>query len=179
MTSTPKQQTVMPITVRGPGACDQAVETASTGWSLAHAARPVPAIICGCLCLVAFDRKRGARGDHSASPEPAWRYVDPSEFVAPIAANRSARILVVTDPADQTSPVEWQMIFVRKLRHPGREVDQFFVQALDDHRHDVSGYSLLAVSECLRGSPTPEITRKLAAYVQTMLARAAQAKAGQ
>ena len=71
------------------------------------------------------------------------------------------------------------MIFVRKLRQAGREVDQFFVQALDEHRHDVSIYSLLAVSECRRGLPTPEISKKLAAHVQMMLARAAQARAVQ
>ena len=113
------------------------------------------------------------------SPDPARRYLDPSEFIAAIAANRSARILVVTDPADQTVPVQWQISFVRQLRRTGREIDQFFVQALDVRRHDVSAYSLLAVSECLRGSPTPDIGRKLAAHVQTMLARAAQARAVQ
>ena len=37
------------------------------------------------------------------SPDPARRYVDPSELVGVIAANRSARILVVTDPADQNT----------------------------------------------------------------------------
>jgi dienelactone hydrolase len=108
--------------------------------------------------------------------DPARRHVDPSEFAAAIAANRSARILVITDPADQTVPIERQITFVRELRRAGREVDQFFVQAADVHRHDVSAYSLLAVSECARRSPTPEIARKLAAYVQTMLARAAQAQ---
>ena len=110
-------------------------------------------------------------------PDLARRYVDPSELAGAIAANRSARILVVTDPADQIARVEWQNTFVRKLRQAGREVDQFFVQAPDNHRHDVSAYSLLAVSECLRGTPTPEISRKLAAYAETMLARAAQARA--
>jgi hypothetical protein len=114
------------------------------------------------------------------SPVPARRYVDPSELVSTIAANRSARVFVVTDPADQKAPLEWQMIFVRKLRQAGGAVDQFFVEAPDDKRHQVGTYSLLAVSGCVRGMPTLEISRKLdayAAHIRTTRARA-QAQAG-
>jgi pimeloyl-ACP methyl ester carboxylesterase len=111
--------------------------------------------------------------------DPARRLLDPAEFVAALAFNRAARMLVITDPLDQTVSAERQNSFVRKLRQAGGAVDQFFVQAGDPQQHDVSAYSLLAVSECVRRAPTPEIARKLAAYFQTLLARDARARAGQ
>jgi hypothetical protein len=98
------------------------------------------------------------------SRELPRQYVDPSELVSPIAANRSARIFVVTDPADHRVPLEWQMMFVRKLRQAGGAVDQFFVEAPDEQRHNVANHSLLAVAGCVRAAPTLEISGSLDAY---------------
>jgi hypothetical protein len=112
------------------------------------------------------------------SQDPALHYADPSDVVAAIARNRAARILVVTDPADENVLVERQMTFVRKLRQAGGQVDQFFVQATDREHHGVSAYSTLVIAECVRGAPTAAISRKLAAHVQDVLARAQPTSSG-
>jgi hypothetical protein len=104
--------------------------------------------------------------DDNRSPNPAFHFADPSEVVTEIARNRAARILVVTDPADETVLFERQVKFVRKLRQVGGQVDQFFVEATDSHHHGVTPYSTLVVAECAHGMPTAAISRKLAAYVQ-------------
>ena len=110
--------------------------------------------------------------DNNESSDPALHYADPSDVVISIARNRATRMLVVTDPADENVLVERQMTFVRKLRQAGGQVDQFFVQATDPEHHGVSAYSTLVVAECVRGAPTAAISRKLAAHVQDVLARA-------
>lgn len=116
--------------------------------------------------------------NENQSADPAVHYADPSEVIPAIVANRHARLLVVTDPADENVLVERQMAFVRKVRQAGGQVDQFFVQATDREHHGVVSYSILVASECVHRTPTAEISLKLAAYVQRVLARASQAPNG-
>ena len=113
--------------------------------------------------------------DGRRSTDPAQHFADPSEVVAAIARNQAARVLVVTDPADQRVHADRQARFVSKLRAAGGEVDQFFVQATDRERHGVTPYSVLAAAECVRGATTAEIARKLADYEQRRVAQAQSA----
>jgi len=104
--------------------------------------------------------------------ERMLHFVDPSQAVQAIADKRSARLLVVTDPADEQVGAEQQFTFVRRLRQAGGRVEQFFVSATDPKHHDAAPYSIVAVSECVRGSGTADIASRLQAQAQRMLARA-------
>jgi hypothetical protein len=97
-----------------------------------------------------------------SSTEPALRYFNVSDFVSAIARNRATRVLVVTDPADERVSAEQQIGFVRKLRHAGGQVEQFFVHAPDPLHHGVSRYASLAAAECIRGADNQDISIKLA-----------------
>src|SRR5205085_2788166 len=57
-----------------------------------------------------------------------------------------------------------------KQRH-GYQVDHLFVQARDQNRHCVSVYAHMAVAECVRGTPTAEISLKLATAAAKRAAR--------
>ena len=104
--------------------------------------------------------------------EPALQYPDPTNAIPAIAQNRSARILVVTDPADQRVPIERQSTFVRNLREAGGRVEQFFVQASDPDHHGVVGQASVVAAGCVRGASDRVISLKLGAYQQTVLAHA-------
>ena len=104
--------------------------------------------------------------------DPALQYPDPTNAVPAIAQNRSTRILVVTDPADQRVPIERQSTFVRNLREAGGRVEQFFVQSTDPEHHGVVGFASVAAAGCVRGASDQVISLKLGAYQQTVLAHA-------
>jgi hypothetical protein len=105
-------------------------------------------------------------------PDPALGYFNVGDSVAAIARNRAARVLVVTDPADERVFVEQQISFVRKLRHAGGQAEQFFVQATDPLHHGVYRYASLVAAECVRGASNQEISLKLAQTIERTLARA-------
>ena len=110
--------------------------------------------------------------------DPALHMAEATAMIPAIARNRAARLLLVTDPADHYVQIEQQLPFVRSLRQAGGRVDQLFVQAVDPTHHFVTSYAMLAVAECVHGTPTADIAVKLTAFQQTLLARAAaQAKA--
>src|SRR5262249_33096055 len=83
------------------------------------------------------------------SADPALNTVDPSAMIPAIARNHAARLLLVTDPADQTVTIEAQIPFVRSLRQAGGRVDQLFVQSTDPKHHGVVAYAGRAVPHYL------------------------------
>ena len=117
-------------------------------------------------CAVSGSGPLDDQANHS-SPDPAKRYFNVADFASVIARNRNVRILLVTDPADQTVPAEQQTGFVRKLRRAGGQAEQFFVRASDPRHHGVSRYARLAAAECMRGADTREISIKLAQAERT------------
>jgi hypothetical protein len=113
------------------------------------------------VCAVPGSGPLDAKVDRT-SPDPALRYFNVSDSVTMIALNRAARVLVVTDPADQRVLAKEQTGFVHKLRRAGGRVEQFFVNASDPLHHGVSRYARLAAAECIRGAEDGEISVKLA-----------------
>jgi PAN domain len=104
----------------------------------------------------------GIKVEKGTSADPARQVFDVTEDVAVIARNRTARILVVTDPEDSIVRVEHQTPFVDKLRAAGRQVDQFFVHADDPGHHDTAGLAAMVVRDCVRGASRDEIAAHLA-----------------
>jgi hypothetical protein len=121
-----------------------------------------------------------APGAVSKAPDPALQYFDSSAHVATIAQNRSARILVVTDPQDTVVKIGNQLPFVEKLRKAGGQVDQFMVEATDDEHHLTTPHAELVMTDCLRGASHDEIVADLAKLDASLLAAktTAEAKAG-
>jgi hypothetical protein len=102
--------------------------------------------------------------------EPWLEHFNPASELAAIARNRASRIMVVTDPADKKVSARNQTAFVRMLEQTGRPIEQFMVQATDENRHGVVAYSRLALSGCLRGASTEEVTREVDKLVQRRVA---------
>jgi pimeloyl-ACP methyl ester carboxylesterase len=98
----------------------------------------------------------------TGSKDPAHNLFDTTEHVAQVAQNRAARLYVVSDKADKRVPLSHQSAFVDKLRHAGRQVPQFFVEATDDLRHGVLLYTQLVAAGCILDRPDDEIGRALA-----------------
>jgi hypothetical protein len=118
-----------------------------------------------------------ARLDILKAPDPAFQVFNPIDAVGKIARNRSARILVVTDPRDKVVPIEIQLPFVEKLRQAGGLVEEFFVDASgDDDHHFTTPYALLVIRDCIRGAGNDEIAVDLAGLVAKRLVAALDAK---
>jgi hypothetical protein len=95
---------------------------------------------------------------HATSKDPARTLFDPVEFFPSIARNNSVRFRVVTDAADQISPVKQQTEFVIKLRHAGHDAPQYFVTATDPNHHGVVAYTELVAAGCILGKSESDIT---------------------
>ena len=104
--------------------------------------------------------------------DSALEHYNPSSEIAAIKHNQLARILVVTDPADKKVSAQAQTNFVQLLQQAGRQVDQFIVEATDENRHGVVGYSRIVLSGCLRSASTEEIGQQVARAVQQRVAAA-------
>ncbi len=104
--------------------------------------------------------------------DQALENFNPLNELAAIKHNQSARIMVVTDPADKKVSGKVQTNFVQALLQAGRPVDQFIVEATDENRHGVVGYSRLVLSGCLRNAGTEEIAQQVAKAVQQRVAAA-------
>src|SRR5262249_22362279 len=117
-------------------------------------------------CAVSGSGRLDVKGDLS-SPDPGKRYFNVSDFAPKIARNRNARILLVTDPADERVSAEQQTGFVRKLRRAGGQAERLFARATDPLHHGVSRYAKVAAAECMRGADTREISSKLAQVERT------------
>ena len=101
--------------------------------------------------------------------DPGKQYFDPSQSIPAIIRN-GARIMVVTDPADERVNVEHQITFVRNFRKAGGQIEQFFAQAVDKLHHGVSTYARYVAGRCIAGTSVPEITKGLAELVKKRLA---------
>jgi predicted esterase len=118
-----------------------------------------------------------AWSDRPKAPDPAFQLFNPVDEVAKIAHNRSARVLVVTDPRDKVVPIELQLPFVDKLRQAGGQVEEFFVDASsDDEHHFTTPYALLVIRDCIRGASNDEIAVDLSGLVAKRLVAALDAK---
>jgi hypothetical protein len=123
----------------------------------------------------------GAGSLHRAGPKrPASDmsndYFNVSDAVAAIAQKRATRIMLVTDPEDRKVPEPTQTGFVHSLRNAGGQVEQFMVQATDEHRHAVSGYARAAAAGCLRNDNTETIAEHMQRLVERRLAAKAIAE---
>lgn len=115
-------------------------------------------------------------GRQPAQTDPGKIWFDPVAFVPAIARSR-ARILVITDPEDKKVPETNQTAFVEQLRSVGGRAEQFFVQAIDEHRHGTVAYQITAVAGCIKGAPSQAIAQALAEQVRVRVAKAEQIKA--
>ena len=121
--------------------------------------------------------KAPTRPTAKAPPDPLKRFFTGVEFVPAIVKNAKARILVVTDPQDQTVPYENQTPFVEALRRAGGKVEHYFIEALDPKHHGVTGYSRIAVAACLRGATQTQISAELAKVMAERLTERAKREA--
>jgi dienelactone hydrolase len=119
----------------------------------------------------------GIRTERGPSADPAHQVFDVTDDAAVIAKNRTARILVVTDPEDRIVTAEHQTPFVEQLRKAGREVDQFFVQADGPDHHGNAFYAAAVMRDCIRGAGHDEIAAHLADIAAKRLAARAEAAA--
>lgn len=108
------------------------------------------------------------------SGDPAKDYFDPNDAIGLIAANRGARIIVVTDQNDKVVPAQHQTAFVNALRREGRFVEQYFVTAIDQKNHGVLAYAARAVVLCAQNAPATRISTDLDLLVQKRLASVQQ-----
>ncbi len=108
--------------------------------------------------------------------DPTKDYFDPMDAAGMIAANKGARIIVVTDPQDQVVGVQHQVAFVNAMRREGRAIEQYFVQSTDEKHHGVLAYAGRATVMCAQGAPSTRIATDLDLLVKKRMAAAAQAR---
>lgn len=106
------------------------------------------------------------------SADPAHEQFNVADAIPVIVRQSTARIMLVTDPADKYVPEQTQTPFVHMMRQAGKPVEQFIVQATDENNHFVSGYSRAVAADCIRGAPTQEIEQNVRTLVETRLALA-------
>jgi hypothetical protein len=98
-----------------------------------------------------------AKPNDTGSKDPARSLFDPLGVVSSIAQNRSMRFIMVTDAADRTVPVKQQTPFAEKMHRAGRDIPQYFVAAIDEYHHGVTGYAELVAAGCARGKSDADI----------------------
>ena len=103
---------------------------------------------------------------------PALERYDPVKMIPTILQNESARIIVLTDPADRVVPSKNQNAFVERFREAGGRVEQFFVESTTKKHHGLTPYSTLVVNQCMRSASHAQIERKLARFVEKRLEEA-------
>jgi PAN domain len=119
----------------------------------------------------------GLKIETGKTADPALEIFDVTDAVAIIARNRSARILVVTDPQDRIVRIEHQNPFVEKLKQAGGNVDQFFVDSGGPEHHFTAAHAAVVMRACMRGAGHDAITADLADFVAKRLAATARAEA--
>jgi hypothetical protein len=100
------------------------------------------------------------------SADPGRTFFDPTAMAAQVAQNRLLRPYVVTDRSDKRVPLAQQSGYVDKVRRAGRQLPQFFVEAVDDLRHGVLTYTELVTAGCVLGRPEAEIARAVGTIVK-------------
>jgi hypothetical protein len=116
-------------------------------------------------CAVSGSGRLGKSYDIS-SKDPARTLVNPLEFIASIAQNRSLRFSMVTDSADRSVPVKQQTPFAEKMHRAGRDITQYFVAATDDYHHGVVGYTQLVTGGCVLGKSDADIATAVGTMVK-------------
>jgi dienelactone hydrolase len=101
-----------------------------------------------------------------STDDPGRTYFDPTRNISQLAQNRSMRLFLVTDKMDKRVPVAQQTGFIDRLRRAGRQVPQFFVEAIDDNHHGVLAYTELVTAGCVLGRPDDEIVRAVGTIVK-------------
>jgi hypothetical protein len=104
--------------------------------------------------------------------DPALNIFSPSDEIPAIARNRTARILVVTDPQGTVVRIENQRPFVDKLRKDGGEVSVFYVDSGGDEHSDhhfTTPHADLVMRDCIRGASYDEIAVDVADLVARRL----------
>jgi hypothetical protein len=99
---------------------------------------------------------------NKSTADLALHKINPYDGIPKIVQRSRAKIMVVTDPRDQTVKRNYQDPFVHALRHAGRQVEQFYVNSSDPKHHDVTNYAQAVTRECVRGSTHDQIVRVLA-----------------
>lgn len=108
--------------------------------------------------------------------DPLLEFFDPLLGVQKIARLLSTRIIVVTDPNDQTVPMRMQAAFVQAVRQAGGRVEQFMVEATDEHHHAVAVYTRFVVAGCVRGMDYQQIAAGVARLQERHVAAARERK---
>lgn len=101
--------------------------------------------------------------------DPALEEFNPVRNIETIVHNKTARIMVVTDPADRKVSAARQTAFVRQLQHAGRAVEHYLVQALDDNRHGVVAYSRVVMQGCLRQASVDQLAQQVERFMYQRL----------
>jgi hypothetical protein len=97
------------------------------------------------------------------SADPGRTYFDPVEFIPSLVQNRSLRLFVVTDPADETAArSKRQTAVVEKMRRAGLHVPQYFGEATDELHHGVLAFAQLVAAGCILGKSDAEIATAVA-----------------
>lgn len=104
--------------------------------------------------------------ESAKNADPGHTYFDAARSIPKVVQDRALRVFVVTDRSDKRVPVAQQTSFVDRLRRAGRPVPQFLVEATDDLRHDVVGYTELVTAGCVLDRPEEEIARAIATVVK-------------
>jgi hypothetical protein len=107
-----------------------------------------------------------AATENAKSADPGRTFFDPTQNMSQWAQNRSIRMFLLTDKQDKKVPVAQQTGFVDKLRRAGRQVSQFFVEAIDDNRHGVLTYTELVMAGCVLDRSDDEIARALSTILK-------------
>jgi dienelactone hydrolase len=119
--------------------------------------RDISCVVLGSGRLVAEGRK---------SSDPGRNSFDVLQNIPQLAQNRSMRIFLVTDKMDKKVPAAQQTEFRDRLRRAGRQIPQFFVEAIDDNRHGVLAYTELVTAGCVLGRSDEEIARAVGTIVK-------------
>ena len=110
-------------------------------------------------CLVSGSGQITTRGAPRAG-DPARTYFDITGKVPLLAQNRALRMMVISDPNDQTVPTAAQQTpMVQTLRQAGYVVPHLLVEATDPKRHSVIDYGAVAMGGCVLGRTDTEIAR--------------------
>ncbi len=107
-----------------------------------------------------------AKPNDTGSKDPARTLFDPLGVVPSIAQNRSMRFIMVTDAADRTVPVKQQTPFAEKMHRAGRDIPQYFVAAIDEYHHGVTGYTGLVAAGCALGKSDADIAAAVGLMVK-------------
>lgn len=93
---------------------------------------------------------------------PALRMFDPQAYLPQVVRNKTARIMILTDPQDKAVPAtREQQPYVDRLRASGRSVEHYHFTAKDDMHHGASAAGLIALRGCANGDSEATIRSRV------------------